>query len=139
MLKTLIIDGKEISFKANASLSYVYKNQFNKDLLTNFMPLFSDILKGLDDIFEKIQNKSQSKKSDDIKPSNIAEILENVYSLELVDIQDVIWAMAKVANPDIKEPEIWYAQFEEFEIIDVAIQLAPVLLNSMVSKKSWKK
>ncbi|MGP1567933.1 MAG: hypothetical protein ACTTHM_04395 [Peptoanaerobacter stomatis] len=137
MEKTLIIDGREIQFKSNASLSYIYKGQFGKDLLTSLMPVFSDILSGLDDIFEKLQQDEKDIKEtkDDIKPSDIANILENVYSLELVDIQNIIWTMAKSANPKIPEPVLWYAEFEEFEIIDVAIQLAPMLLNSLISKK----
>lgn len=131
MQKTLIIDGKEITFKANASLTYVYKNQFGRDLLTSLMPLISDILNGLDGIFEKMK----SEKSFEVLPSDIAGLLEGVYTLELVDVQNIIWTMAKVADKEIKEPVLWYSQFEEFALYDVAVELAPMLLSSLISKK----
>lgn len=126
MEKTIIIDGKEVKFKANASFPLIYKAQFGTDILTIFMPLLSETLKGFDGIYERKET---------IKPSLIGELLENVYSLEMVDVLNMIWSMAKAADPGIEEPLKWFSQFNEFPVFDVGQELAEILIPSLVSKK----
>lgn len=127
MEKTIIIDGKPVRFKMNAAFTYEYKNQFGKDILTVIMPLISELLENADEIIQK--------KKEDINVSDIGVLLESVYSLEIVDIQNMIWTMAKLADKEIPEPHLWFAGFEDFAIFDVMAELAPVLIGSLVSKK----
>lgn len=129
MEKTIQIDGKQIKFKSGASFARIYKNQFGKDILTVIMPLLSEVLKNMDEIFDKKT----------IAPSDLSKILDSVYCLELVDIQNIIWAMAKLADKDIAEPEIWEGQFEEFPIFDVAKELMEIFIPSLVTKKKLLK
>lgn len=130
MEKVIQIDGKNITFKANAAFPIIYKNQFGKDILTIIMPIISDILKGADELLES---------KDGIKPSNLGELLENVYSLELNDVLNLVWTMAKIADDKIKEPIVWYSEFEEFPIFDVAKELMTVLIPSLITKKKLTK
>lgn len=127
MLKTIKIDGKEIRFESNAALGYVFKAQCGYDILTVLLPMLSELLANADELFEK--------KSGSILPSDIGTLLEGVYSLELSNIQDLIWTMAKLADDGIAEPTKWYAQFEEFPLLDVSMELFPMLLSTMISKK----
>lgn len=127
MEKTIMIDEKPVRFKMNAAFTYVFKRQFGKDILTMVMPLVSELLSSADEVFKK--------DAKDLKPSDIAGLLEDVYSLEIVDIQNIIWTMAKLADDEIQEPALWYSQFEEFAIFDVASELATVFFGSLVSKK----
>lgn len=130
MEKTITIDNKPIRFRMNAAFTYVYKNQFGKDVLTIIMPLISEVLANADEIFKK--------NAQDIVPSDIAAVLEGVYSLEMIDIQNMIWTMARLADDSIPEPQLWYGQFEEIAILDVAAELAPMFISSLVSKKKLK-
>lgn len=82
--------------------------------------------------------KAKEEKDSTITLEKISEILENIYSLELTDIQNIIWTMAKIADKNIKEPQIWYAEFDEFDFIDILKELTPMLLSSFISKKSYK-
>lgn len=127
MQKTIMIDGREVPFKSNAALGYVFKAQCGYDILTVVMPILSEVLANADELFEKGEEA--------LKPSNLAQLLEGVYSLELSNVQDLIWTMAKLGNDGIPEPFKWYSEFEEFPIFDVAAELLPMLISSLVSKK----
>ena len=128
MIKTITIDGKEVQFKASASFPLVYKANFNADILTIIMPLIAELLDGLDD--EMVKGGQL-----ELTPSTLASMLEKVYSLELVDIMNLIWTLAKCADSSIPEPEKWYAEFDEFPIFDVAVEVFPMLFESLFSKK----
>ena len=128
MIKTITIDEKEVQFKASASFPLVYKANFNSDILTIIMPLIAELLDGLDD--EMVKGGQV-----ELTPSTLAGMLEKVYSLELVDIMNLIWTLAKCADSSIPEPDKWYGDFEEFPIFDVAVEVFPMLFESLFSKK----
>lgn len=128
MIKTINIDGKEVKFSTNAYFANIFKNQFGYDILTVIMPLVSEALKGLDDLYTKANQEA-------IVPSTIGEVLENIYSLEMVDINNFIWSLAKMADPEIDEPIKWYSQFNEFPVIDILKELLEIIVPSLISKK----
>lgn len=127
MEKTLVIDGKEVKFKSGASFARIYKTQFGRDILTVIMPLLSETLKNLDEVFENPK----------ITPSVMATVLDGVYSLELIDVQNIIWSMAKLADKSIPEPEKWEEQFDEFPVFDIAKELLEIFIPSLVTKKKF--
>lgn len=131
MIKTINIDGKEVKFSTNAYFANIFKNQFGYDILTVIMPLVSEALKGLDDLYTRANQEA-------IVPSTIGEVLENIYSLEMVDINNFIWSLAKMADPSIDEPIKWYSQFNEFPVIDILKELWEIILPSLISKKKLK-
>ncbi|MDO5715761.1 MAG: hypothetical protein Q4P25_04220 [Tissierellia bacterium] len=137
MEKTITIDGKDIRFVANLTFAYNYKNQFGTDILTKITPIISDVLKGMDDIIFNYltDGDKQTKNKLEILPSQIGEVLENVYTLELIDILNVIWSMAKAGDPSIPEPEKWYGEFDEFPVYDVGKEVFEMFVNSFISKK----
>lgn len=128
MIKTINIDGKEVKFSTNAYFANIFKNQFGYDILTVIMPLVSETLKGLDELYIRQETEA-------IMPSTIGELLENVYSLEMVDINNFIWSLAKMADPSIDEPIKWYSQFNEFPVIDILKELLEIIVPSLISKK----
>lgn len=128
MIKTIVIDGKEVQFKASASFPLVYKANFNTDILTIILPLVSEILDGLGD--EAIVDGKIV-----VTPSALSGMLENVYSLEYVDILNLLWTLAKCADETIPEPIKWFGQFDEFPIFDIGKEVFPMLFESLISKK----
>lgn len=128
MIKTINIDGKEVKFSTNAYFANIFKNQFGYDILTVIMPLVSEALKGLDELYIRQETEA-------IMPSTIGELLENVYSLEMVDINNFIWSLAKMADSSIDEPIKWYSQFNEFPVIDILKELLEIIVPSLISKK----
>lgn len=123
MQKTIIIDGQEVKFKASASIVYRYKAQFNKDLLDIAMPLVSTVLAGYQE--GKIDFEALIEKA--------------AYTLELTDLYNLIWVMAKTGDNSIPEPIEWYDKFEVFPGIDIAKELFEILLPSMLTTEESKK
>lgn len=135
MEKTITIDGKEVRFKASASFPLIYKANFNVDILTIIMPLLSEVIGGAEGMFTEDSFKDGSLV---LTPETISTALEGVYSLELIDIMNLLWTMAKCADDEIPEPMKWFGQFDEFPIVDIAIQVFPMLFSSLLSKKKLK-
>lgn len=127
-----MIDNKEVQFKASASFPIIYKANFNSDILTVIMPIISDLLKGMDDLLSEDLIKDGKL---NLVPSDLATMLENVYSLELVDIMNLLWTLAKCADKEIPEPAKWFDDFDEFPIFDIAAEVFPMLFTSLISKK----
>lgn len=124
MQKTITIDGREITFKASASIAYHYKAHFNRDLLDIAMPLITSVFKGM-------------VSDDDI---DIGAVLEDVqYSIDLTDLYNLIWIMAWVADKSIPEPVEWYETFEKFPGFDIAKELWDIFLPSMLTSEESKK
>ena len=132
MLKTITIDNKEVQFKASASFPIIYKANFNADILTIIMPIISELLEGLDNILNEDLVKDGTI---NLKPSDLAALLQNIYALELVDVMNLLWTLAKCADKEIPEPAKWFEQFDEFPIFDIAAEVFPMLFTSLISKK----
>ena len=130
MEKIINIDGKDVKFSANASFPLIFKRQFGYDILTKLTPLIAEVLHSLDglDLSEDLT----------LNTSLAGDILEGVYSLELVDLINLVWCMAKTANPEIDEPEKWLAQFDEFPLYDIGKELAGLIVPSLITKKKLK-
>lgn len=135
MEKTITIDGKEVRFKATASFPLIYKANFNVDVLTIIMPLLSEVIGGASGMVTEETFKTGSLL---LTPETISMALEGVYSLELIDIMNLLWTMAKCADDEIPDPVKWFGEFDEFPIIDIAVQVFPMLFSSLLSKKKLK-
>lgn len=132
MKKTLKFGEKEITFSSNANLSYIFKNQFGYDLVQKAIPLISETIRGISP-YAKFEKKEMT--FDNLDLENLADIVEQLNSLEITEIMNIIWAMAKANDGEIKEPELFFADIEDFDIIDCIKELAPIFINSFVSKK----
>ena len=94
--KTIMIDGKEVAFKATAALPRVYRMLFNRDIYKDMYRLEQD--------YTKNGNEERSEIAID--------------SLEV--FEDVAYAMARHASPDIPKTIVeWLDQFELFSIYEV--------------------
>lgn len=136
MKKTLKFGEKEITFSSNANLSYIFKNQFGYDLVQKAIPLISEIIRGISP-YAKFEKNEMT--FDNLDLENLADIVEQLNSLEITEIMNIIWAMAKANDGEIKEPELFFADIEDFDIIDCIKELAPIFINSFVSKKKLMK
>lgn len=136
MQKIINIDGRDVKFKASASFVYRYKQQFGKDLLTLVMPLIKSAIDALN-IFYVTRSKEQVDIDTLISDLNISGAIEK---LEIVDLFNIIWVMAKTANKDIADPVEWYDEFDVFPAFDVARELMDIFLPSLfITEESKKK
>ena len=112
MEKTLVIDGRQVPFKSTGAFLLRYKAQFHRDALK--------------DIY-KMQNA--------VKPDG------TVSDIEVLDIEvfyNLIWTLAKTADPNILPPFEWLDTFEEFnlnEIIPEVIDMIYSCIGATVESK----
>jgi hypothetical protein len=113
MEKTLIIDGKEVSFKSTGATALRYKAQFGKDYLAEIM---------------KLSNLGKLSKDGKLDPKAI----ENM-DFEL--FYEIAWTLAKTANNQINDPLTWLDQFETFPLMEIIPDLQDLITSTIQSKK----
>lgn len=133
MIKTIKIDGKAVQFKASATFALKYKSYFDKDILTIILPAMGEVLRGLDSM-GIIEETKKSEKTE-ITAEFLATILENLYSVEMVDILQIIWVCAKSADETIPDVVTWIDSFDEFPIFEIALEVFKLILPTFFSKK----
>jgi hypothetical protein len=113
MEKTLTIDGKKVRFKSTGATPLRYKAQFQRDFLADMMKL--NMLKRLD--FNSL----------------------NPEDFDLLDFEpyyNVVWALAKTADPEIEDPITWLDKFDSFPVLRIAKELQEMLISSLQEKKN---
>lgn len=124
MEKTIIIDGKAVRLKATASFAIRYKQQFGVDLLTKLIPMIA--------VFENVDGEIEM--GDAIKL-----LVNNGNLLELNDLYNLIWVLAKTADPSIPEPIEWLDEFSVFPLADILQEAIDLVLPTLISTKESKK
>lgn len=104
MEKTIVIDGKNITFKSNAATLLKYKSQTGREMLADFMKLA------------------------DFSVSN------NYDKLDTTIIFDLIWVLAKTADNSIPAVDRWLENFETFPLMDVLPELVTLISNTLTVK-----
>lgn len=98
--KTIVIDGKEVDFKASAAVPRIYRMKFRRDL-------FVDLQK----VAKSVEKKGKKKEKEESEiPIEDLEMFENI-----------AYVMAKHADPKNVPADImeWLERFETFSIYEV--------------------
>lgn len=104
--KTVVIDGKEVEFKASAAVPRIYRMKFRRDLFVDLQKVAKSVDK---------KGKKQGKEESEI-PIEDLEMFENI-----------AYVMARHADPKNVTADImeWLEQFETFSIY----QILPAILE----------
>lgn len=138
MEKTITIDEKhEIKLNNNVGWLLEYKAQFGYDIVPVIMPLISSLMDTLISLAGVVDKKSTVQ--DVLKRldrADISEALIELAGLRLTDFINVLWAMAKTADPEIPEPSRWVRQFETFPLDVLVPEAGGLILSGLVSEKN---
>lgn len=110
MEKIINIDGKEVAFKCTGTFLLKYKAQFNTDALK--------------DIY-KIQN--------------IIDKNGNFNDIDSEIMYQLIWTLAKTADPTIKPLMEWLDSFDSFPLIEVFNEVIILIFSCIYSGVKPKK
>lgn len=116
MEKTIQIAGKDVKLKATATFLIIYQAQTGKDFIPSIMP-----------IAEKLAE------------NGIAEALHEAKGFQLIDIFNIVWALAKNADKEIPDPETWLDSFENFPLDKILPIVFDLLISSFFSDSFQKK
>lgn len=113
MEKIITIDGRPVQFKSTGAFLLRYKAQFGRDAL-------ADIYK----LQQAVDVKGQVK---------------NIDALDLEIFYDLVWTLAKTADPTIPPPMEWLDEFSEFPLMDIMPQLMDMIFSCLSSTAKSKK
>ncbi|EHL17388.1 hypothetical protein HMPREF9630_00555 [Peptoanaerobacter stomatis] len=116
MEKTIIIDDKPVRLRATASFLKIYNAQTGKDFIPTIMPIFDKMI-----------------------DSSISDAIHNIKGVQLIDVFNLIWALAKNADKDIPDPDTWLDSFENFPLDEIMPVVFELLLGTFFSVNFQKK
>ncbi len=113
MEKVLIIDGRQVKFKSTGAFLLRYKAQFCRDALQD---IFS--LQGSVDAEGRVTDAS---------------------ALDLEVLYNLIWTLAKTADPSIPPPLEWLDTFGEFPLAEIVPEVIDLIFSSLGTTVEPKK
>ena len=118
MEKTIEIDGKQVRLKSTAALPMRYKAQFRSDYYGDLMKMAKAF--GLD-----------KKKTLDLSKVDYNDL--DHFNLDV--LYNIIWTMAKTADPAIPDPMTWLDEFDVFPLEDIFPEINKIKEKSMQTSK----
>lgn len=118
MEKILTIDGRQVKFKSTGAFLLRYKSQFRKDAL-------QDILK-----LQKVKI---------VENEDGTKVIENIDALDLDVFYNIVWALAKTAEPNLPPPMEWLDTFSEFPLVEILPEVIDMALSCLTSTVNSKK
>lgn len=113
MEKILNIDGRQVKFKATGAFLLRYKAQFGRD--------------AIQDLFRLKEALDEDNK------------IINIDKLDLLVFYDLVWTLAKTADPSIPAPLEWLDSFSSFPLDVVLPELTGLMFGSFASTVEPKK
>lgn len=114
MEKILTIDGRQVKFKSTGAYLLRYKAQFQRDAI-------QDIIKLAYAIDEETKE------------------IKNIDALDLEVFYNLVWTLAKTADPTIQPPMEWLDTFSEFPLMEIIPEITDLIFSSMKSTVPSKK
>ena len=142
MEKIINIGDKEVTISNNVAWTMEYRDQFNKDVLEAIMPIVTTLIETVTTII----NESGADGKIDINSISAAlegkafEITLPLTNLGFTDsVVNVLWAMAKAADPTVEPPRQWVRQFETFPLDEIVPQVGEMVLSGFTSSKNLER
>ena len=114
MEKILNIDGRQVKFKSTGAFLLKYKAQFGKDAIQDIIRL----------------------------SKSIDEDTKEINSIETFDLEvfyNLVWTLAKTADPNIPPPIEWLDTFSEFPLIEIIPEVTDMIFSCLTSTVPSKK
>ena len=139
MEKIITIGDKEVKLSNNVAWTMEYRDQFNKDVLEAIMPIVTTMVETVTTII----NEAGTGGEIDIKAISAAldgkafDITLPLTQLGFTDsVINVVWAMAKAADPTIEPPRQWVRQFDTFPLDEIVPKVGEMVLSGFTSSKN---
>lgn len=107
MDKTIVIDGKEVKFRANALIPRIYRYRYGRDIIQDFAILKKS--------YDKVMKNRENKENTETAQLSV---------FDLTAFENIAFCMAKMADNEIPDTvEEWLEGFETFSIYQVLPEL----------------
>lgn len=139
MIKTITIGDIDVKLSNNIGWAMVYRSQFGHDIMPTIIPLVAsaiDLVKGIVSTAEDgtVSVEDLLSLTDD---ETFFNALVHLSGFEMVELINILWALAKTADNSIDEPERWVSQFDIFPLDDIVPEVFNLITMGVVSSKNW--
>lgn len=140
MEKTIKLDSKtSIKLSNNIGWMMVYKNQFGRDIVPVLIPALNAGLEVALQVARETEGKSVADVLRVLDTDTLTEAMIDLAGVELVDLINIVWAMAKAADDDIEDPVEWAKTLPAFPLDVIMPTVFDMVLKCMVSSKNLKR
>ena len=140
MEKKIKIDSKNsIKLNNNVGWLFIYKDQFGRDIVPTLIPVLNAGIDLVFGIYKETGGKLDKDAIMSIDTDALTDALISASGIEMVDMINMVWALAKNADEDIEEPREWVKQFDTFPMDIIGPALFEMVFKSMVSTKNLKR
>lgn len=141
MEKTIKIDEKNsVRLSNNVGWLLAYRDQFGVDIVPSLVPVLNAVI----EIYAEIAKQTGDLKSaadifTKLDTATIQGAILELAGVQITDLVNVVWAMAKAADDDIEEPRTWVRQFETFPLDVIAPAVLELAVRGLLSGKNSKR
>lgn len=139
MEKIIQIGNKEVRLNNNIGWAFEYRDQFGQDIIPVLLPMVAAALDLVKGVLEEVDETDGLGVKDILKAidgDTIFDALVHLGGLEFTDFIQITWAMAKCADPNIREPKTWVRQFDVFPVDEIAPAVIKLIFAGVVSSKN---
>lgn len=119
MEKTLVIDGRQVSFKSTAGIGYRYFEQFGTEYIVDMMKL--------EDFIETARLDTTEIIAPNGKTVAVQRFAGDRSKVNMQVMYNIVWVLAKTADNSIPDPLTWYDSFENFDVSVVFAELQELI------------
>lgn len=140
MKKTIKIDDTiSITLDNNVGWLMEYRSQFGRDIMPAIMPAIGAVGQIVFQLYANGERLNTDKFLESLDEDIISQILTELAGLEVVDLLNITWAMARTADEATPEPRIWVRQFESFPVDVIAPEVFRLVTRGCVSSKNLQR
>ena len=142
MEKVIKIGDVEVKLSNNVAWTMEYRDQFNKDVMEAMMPIMTSLIETVSTVI------NESGANGEVDVYTISDALQGrafditlpLTQLGFTDsVINVVWAMAKAADPSIDPPKQWVRQFETFPLDEIVPEVGQMILSGFSSSKNLER
>lgn len=121
----------------NVSWLFAYRSQFGKDIFPVLVPAINAGIEIFKEIMEQVGDDGLTVEAiKRIPTEDLQDAVLELSGLEMVDLVQIVWAMAKAADDTIAPPEVWLKQFEVFPLDVILPEVVGLAAKGLISSKN---
>lgn len=128
MEMTVKIDGRDVVFRKNGATMLLYKQIFGREYFADLGKVIRS--KKLLNAAEQTATSKTGKKKK-TEDEDLIKIAEQLGSLDLEVYYNILYVLAKAADPGIPDQMTWLAGFENFDVMPVFNMVSPMLAREL--------
>lgn len=144
MEKTIEINGQSVTLNNCTEWLFIYNDQFGHDIVPVIMPAISGLVQVIGGMLESLGASGlESVGVEDVAKLYDSDAMQSalVYfgAMQITDIVNLTWAMAKAADDSIPGPREWAKRFDSFPLDVLGPVLIEMIISGFSSSKNWER